>query len=157
MKRRLRRRGGTDTALDITPFLNLMVILVPFLLVTAVFSRLAVLDLGLPQAGEAKAAPQAPLRVTLAADGTLTVRGGGLGRHRLVPRAGRPDLAALRGLLLQAKAARPESRAVTLAIADGQDYGTVVALMDAVRRLPRPEGAAELFPDIALATLEGRP
>ena len=48
-----RRRGGRrhndDTAeLNITAFMNLMVILVPFLLITAVFSRLAILELNLP-------------------------------------------------------------------------------------------------------------
>ena len=48
-----RRRGGrrrnTDTAeLNITAFMNLMVVLVPFLLITAVFSRLAILELNLP-------------------------------------------------------------------------------------------------------------
>ncbi|MBT8068417.1 MAG: biopolymer transporter ExbD, partial [Gammaproteobacteria bacterium] len=47
------RRGGRhhrhDTAeLNITAFMNLMVILVPFLLITAVFSRLAILELNLP-------------------------------------------------------------------------------------------------------------
>ena len=34
--------------LNITAFMNLMVILVPFLLITAVFSRLTVLELNLP-------------------------------------------------------------------------------------------------------------
>ena len=34
--------------LNITAFLNLMVILVPFLLVTAVFSRMTILELNLP-------------------------------------------------------------------------------------------------------------
>jgi biopolymer transport protein ExbD len=43
------RRGNVETAeLNITAFMNLMVILVPFLLITAVFSRLAILELNLP-------------------------------------------------------------------------------------------------------------
>jgi biopolymer transport protein ExbD len=42
-------RRNVDTAeLNITAFMNLMVILVPFLLITAVFSRLAILELNLP-------------------------------------------------------------------------------------------------------------
>src|SRR5256885_1694025 len=44
-KRRLRRRPAE---LDITAFMNLIVVLVPFLLSAVVFSRLAVLDLNLP-------------------------------------------------------------------------------------------------------------
>src|SRR5215470_18561553 len=43
--RRLRKRHAE---LDITAFLNLIVVLVPFLLSTAVFTRLSVLDLSLP-------------------------------------------------------------------------------------------------------------
>ncbi|NIO40724.1 MAG: biopolymer transporter ExbD, partial [Burkholderiales bacterium] len=40
--------------LDITAFMNLMVVLVPFLLITAVFSRMTVLDLTLPQVATKK-------------------------------------------------------------------------------------------------------
>ena len=36
--------------LNITAFMNLMVVLVPFLLITAVFSRMTVLELNLPDA-----------------------------------------------------------------------------------------------------------
>jgi biopolymer transport protein ExbD len=45
----VRRKYIQETVeLNITAFLNLMVILVPFLLVTAVFSRITVLELNLP-------------------------------------------------------------------------------------------------------------
>ena len=51
MNRRLLRRIKKDpTELNITAFLNLMVILVPFLLITAVFSRLTILELNIPPA-----------------------------------------------------------------------------------------------------------
>src|SRR5260221_14016316 len=43
--RRLRKQG---LGLDITTFMNMIVVLVPFLLTTTVFSRLAVLELSLP-------------------------------------------------------------------------------------------------------------
>ena len=49
LRNRRRGRYNDDTAeLNITAFMNLMVILVPFLLMTAVFSRLAILELNLP-------------------------------------------------------------------------------------------------------------
>ena len=51
MRSRRRRRTSREPAeLDITSFMNLMVILVPFLLITAVFSRMAILELNLPTA-----------------------------------------------------------------------------------------------------------
>ncbi|KRT54533.1 ExbD/TolR family protein [endosymbiont of Ridgeia piscesae] len=48
--RRRSRRLHEEAELNITAFMNLMVILVPFLLITASFSRMAVLDLYLPPA-----------------------------------------------------------------------------------------------------------
>ena len=43
-----RRSKGPAYEIDVTTFLNLMVVLVPFLLITAVFSRLTIVELNLP-------------------------------------------------------------------------------------------------------------
>ncbi len=43
-----RERRPEDSDLNITPVMNMFLILVPFLLLTAVFVRIAVLDLSLP-------------------------------------------------------------------------------------------------------------
>src|SRR5512134_1461706 len=45
---RVRRLRREPAGLDVTAFINLIVVLVPFLLSTAVFTRLSVLDLNLP-------------------------------------------------------------------------------------------------------------
>ncbi len=45
---RMRRLRREPAGLDVTAFINLIVVLVPFLLSTAVFTRLAVLDMSLP-------------------------------------------------------------------------------------------------------------
>ena len=50
---RVRRLRKEAAHLEITAFINLIVVLVPFLLSTAVFTRLAVLDLKLPAAQSA--------------------------------------------------------------------------------------------------------
>ena len=58
-RRRAGQRRNVETAeLNITAFMNLMVILVPFLLITAVFSRLAVLELNLPGSSTEPVEPQ---------------------------------------------------------------------------------------------------
>ena len=44
--------------MNITAFMNLMVILVPFLLITAVFTRLTILELNLPAGSSAAANTQ---------------------------------------------------------------------------------------------------
>jgi biopolymer transport protein ExbD len=50
-KHHYKRRTKADAhEIDVTTFLNLMVVLVPFLLITAVFSRLTIVELDLPSA-----------------------------------------------------------------------------------------------------------
>ena len=49
--------------MNITAFMNLMVILVPFLLITAVFSRLTILELNLPPASSAAPDPKRELQL----------------------------------------------------------------------------------------------
>ena len=48
MKRFSKKFTQEAQELNITAFMNLMVILVPFLLITAVFSRISILELNLP-------------------------------------------------------------------------------------------------------------
>lgn len=59
MRSRHRKRNKETPDLDITAFLNLMVVLVPFLLVSAVFSRVTILELDMP-AGAGGGAPDDP-------------------------------------------------------------------------------------------------
>lgn len=50
-KHHYRRLPKEPAELNITTFLNLMVVLVPFLLITAVFSRVTIMELSLPAGG----------------------------------------------------------------------------------------------------------
>jgi len=52
---RRRYRHRKEAELDITSFMNLMIILVPVLLMSMVFARITVLDLQLPQTAEGEA------------------------------------------------------------------------------------------------------
>ena len=69
---RLRRLRREPAGLDVTAFINLIVVLVPFLLSTAVFSKLSVMELALPAA---------------AAPGGLLVESIQRHRHPLPPRS----------------------------------------------------------------------
>ncbi|MCP4429968.1 MAG: biopolymer transporter ExbD, partial [Gammaproteobacteria bacterium] len=67
--RRTIRTRHPAVELNITAFMNLMVVLVPFLLLTAVFSHITILDLNLPDPSSAESKkPKTPpyeLRVTI--------------------------------------------------------------------------------------------
>ena len=64
MRSRWRKRRQHEPAeLNITSFMNLMVILVPFLLITAVFSRMAILELNLPRLSQWSRRPSPNFRL----------------------------------------------------------------------------------------------
>ncbi|MGH8494823.1 MAG: ExbD/TolR family protein, partial [Gammaproteobacteria bacterium] len=66
MMRRSRHARSRDAGdMSITAFMNLMVILVPFLLITAVFSRMAILELNLPAASSATQEPPQDLALEI--------------------------------------------------------------------------------------------
>ena len=62
-KHHYKRRTGETYDIDVTTFLNLMVVLIPFLLITAVFSRMTIVELNLPSAAGGAAINESNFRV----------------------------------------------------------------------------------------------
>jgi biopolymer transport protein ExbD len=163
MRRRLNRRVGRHQPEDIniTAFMNLMVILVPFLLMTAVFSRITILELNLP----AGAAQQLPAKTRFDLEVTVRARGIDVGDRadgliRSIPATtSGQDLAQLSAVLRQIKARFPDKLDVTLLLEPHIDYDTVVHVMDRLRSARVfQDGAAqmaELFPEIAIGDAPG--
>ncbi len=159
MRRRLNRRRLMQEPADIniTAFMNLMVILVPFLLITAVFSRMTVLELSLPAAAEHEQNIQEPLfNLEIIVRGNSIAVGdreGGLLRR--LPRVnGEYDYEQLSLLLRQIKARFPEKLDATLLLESDTPYDTLVQVMDRVRVtqvvVAGSVQSAELFPEIAI-------
>jgi len=157
MKRRLRRSHRHEPAdINITAFMNLMVILVPFLLITAVFSRITILELNLPVANEQVQAEKQrlELEIIVRADSIeVGDRRGGLFRRIAVTAAGH-DYQQLSELLQQIKARFPDKPDATLLLEADVPYDTVVQVMDSVRVAKVMQHgtlqAAELFPEISI-------
>ena len=156
--RRIRRHTAE---LDVTAFINLIVVLVPFLLSTAVFTRLSVIDLSLPAqssgAVEQLKVNDLKLEIVLRPD-ALEVGdriGGLIQRIPNTPGAnGGYDLATLSLLMQQIKAKFPDTATATLLARPETPYDTLIQLMDAVREVPAgPMATAKpvpLFPDISI-------
>lgn len=141
-KRRLKKHPAE---LEVTAFINLIVVLVPFLLSTAVFSKLSVMELALPAAAapglEQLKAEDLQLEIVLRADAVeVGDRIGGLiQRIPAVERA--PDDKALLALLQGIKGKFPEEvQASVLAEAD-TPYAHIVKVMDVSREAQFPEVA----------------
>ena len=152
--RRLRKQGAH---LEITAFINLIVVLVPFLLSTAVFTRLSVLDVSLPAQNtsvEQLKAEDLKLEVVIRPD-ALEVgdRIGGL-IQRIPNAANGADVKALSALLVQIKTRFPDKADATLLAEPATSYDTLVQVMDTMREQIIPQGPkvahAELFPNISI-------
>ena len=153
------RRANQETAeLNITAFMNLMVILVPFLLITAVFSRLAVLELNLPGSSTEPVEPQEQtfqLEVIVRKD-KIEIGDRNQGLLGVYPNTeeGEYDYAALSEKLSQLKERYPTKTDASILLEQDIEYNTLVQVMDRVRveELIEEESVVrnDLFPDISI-------
>jgi biopolymer transport protein ExbD len=159
MKRRwCRKHLAAAPELNITAFMNLMVVLVPFLLITAVFSRITILELNVPKAASSAQTPDENVPMDLEVTvrrGSIEVsdRQGGLLKAFPATTDG-SDLAAVSGLLQQVKARFPDKTDITLLLETDVPYERLVEVMDTVRVATVEQNGtraqAELFPVISI-------
>lgn len=154
-----RKKGAQLQELDVTTFLNLMVVLIPFLLVTAVFSKITIQELNLPAQAAGGATPDKPL-VTI----EVMVRKNGLeigdGKfiHTTIPKKdGKYDLAKLSEELSGLKDRYPEKEDAFVLLEHDIEYNDMIGVMDAVKVLetaPATDKVAAqmtvLFPEISI-------
>lgn len=150
----LRRRGAGD--LNIIPMIDMMVILVFFLIFTAVFSRTSILELNLPAANASvPELPQGLHLEVIVRDGAIDVSDQATGVLKSLPRAATGyDLGGLAEYLKLVKARFPDNQDVTILLAPAIPYDVLVQVMDTVRvyEVPGSQGWArvELFPNISV-------
>ncbi len=164
MPRLRARRAGADDDVDIdmVPIMNMFLVLIPFLLMSANFLHLKGINTSVPvQAESAAAAPaEVPARVTV----VVQLEPGGIRLSALSDAVPGPDLEdlaarlpaagddgypwdALRARLQAIKARYPRSDTMILIPHGGARYGTVVRAMDTARRVDE----APLFPNVVLS------
>ncbi|HJW50509.1 MAG TPA: biopolymer transporter ExbD [Burkholderiaceae bacterium] len=156
---RVRRLRRESTGLDVTAFINLIVVLVPFLLSTAVFTRMSVLDLSLPAqatgALEQLSAEKLNLEIVIRADAIeVGDRIGGLIQRIPRTQSGHYDVAALATLALAIKEKFPDKTDATVLPEPNVPYDVLVQVMDSLRAGRQVQGAkvveVALFPDISI-------
>lgn len=152
------RRKHPAVELNITAFMNLMVVLVPFLLMTAVFTHITILDLNLPKPGSQnkKDNKQAPyeLRVTIRKNALiLSDNKGGLIKKISRLEKGH-NYGLLKNVLKQVKSRFPDKTNLTILSEQDTHYDDLIQVMDSARSFQTLyEGEvvqAELFPDISI-------
>lgn len=161
MRSRSRRRASPIADLDVTAFINLMVVLVAFFLSSVTYFQFSSLELKIPPAAENAANPDAALALEIIIrKNALEVgdRNGGLIR-RLDSRDGTYDFKGLNDLLKQIKARFPDKTDATILAEADIPYDVLVKTMDATRSyvVPNPDKIvyAELFPELSIGDAPG--
>lgn len=163
-----KRRLQQEAELDITSFMNLMIVLVPVLLLSMVFSHITVLDLKLPDlAADPSASPDQPdqysLEVVIYPEGFVINQPAGRRLRGIPATATGQDYQALSDLLQAIKATLKDKgqdkRDIVVLAQKDTDYQTLISVMDAVRSFKAVVAAnevdAELFPDVSLGDAPG--
>ena len=151
---RVRRLRKEVAALEVTAFINLIVVLVPFLLTTAVFSRLAILELNLPaqSSGFDNLKGDLQLEVVIRRN-ALVVSDRLAGQiQRIDNTAQGYDFSALSQVMQQLKARFPDKNEATILAEPDTAYDVLVKTMDAVRVAKgSPSGSRlDLFPEVSV-------
>lgn len=154
--RRLRKKSE---ALEVSAFINLIVVLVPFLLSTAVFSRMAVVDLTLPAKSanyEGLKANDLKLEVVVRHDAIeVGDKIGGLIARIPNTADGAADTVSLNTVMLQIKQKFPDATSASVLPEPDIPYDTMIHVMDAMRTAKTANGGTEvvdvdLFPAISI-------
>lgn len=137
-----------------TTFMNLMVVLVPFLLITAVFSRITIVELDLPSArSTAPATPTFRVEVVVR-DAGLEIMDGTQVIAAIPKVGGAYDLPKLSEYLVAIKNEYPEKEDASVLLEPDIQYDYLIQVMDTVRSVETHEGAqtprADLFTAISI-------
>ena len=134
-----KRRTKDAHELDVTTFLNLMVVLVPFLLITAVFSRLTIVELNVPSAAGGPSSNEDGFRVE------VIVREAGIeitnGRDIIAVIPNKDDefdLETLSDYMVELKTEYPGHDAASVLMEARIPYDYLIQVMDIVRAVQVP-------------------
>jgi len=163
MRFRRRRSHDTEVELNITAFLNLMVVLIPFLLINAVFAQVSILQLDLPAVNDSSTPSEDDEKDKLVLE--VLIYGN---RYEVVDRntsavlkivknnGEKPNSTGLHDYLVQVKEKFPQETAITLLCEDDTPYEVMIQTMDAVRLYNSEVNGQtikkELFPSISIGS-----
>jgi biopolymer transport protein TolR len=143
-------RKSVDSELNLVPYIDLLTCMVVFLLMTAVWTQLARIDV--TQKGQAQSAeqtdekpPETRLVVVVNEDGFLIAGGAAGDQKPIKKKEGKYDYDTLSAILKEVKKTYPDKRDVHIASDDGIQYQYIIQTMDTA--------LTAQFPDIALTDI----
>jgi biopolymer transport protein ExbD len=139
-----RRRTKPTYEIDVTTFLNLMVVLVPFLLITAVFSRLTIVELNLPSAAGGPSSNEDNFRVeVIVREAGMEISNGSATIASIPKIDDEYDFESLSDLVVELKREYPEQEAASVLMEAQIPYDYLIQVMDVVRAVEVPTGVED--------------
>jgi len=140
--------------LELRPLMNVFIVLIPMLLMSAVFMEIRVIEMSLPHSAESAAQPAtpAPFDVAIRIRGDVYVVEGGGVAFEVIPRqltagAGATPVEAsatrIQHALAAIAAAHPDQKEVRIVAEARTRYAEIVALMDLARAAGLPQAALD--------------
>jgi len=134
-----RRTKQPAYEIDVTTFLNLMVVLVPFLLITAVFSRLTIVELNLPSsAGGPSTAKEGFQPEVIVRKEGIEISNGNVIIATIPNKVDEYDLQTLSEYMIELKQTYPDQDAASVLMEARIPYDYLIQVMDIVRSVAVP-------------------
>jgi biopolymer transport protein ExbD len=161
VRRKWRKKESVETdimaILNLTPMMDVLTVLVVFLLITAVFTSITILDLNVPTSSGDSASnkPNIAIEVIVRNSG-LEIANGSSVEAAILKVDGKYDLKKLSEMLIRLKAQYPQKEDATVLMEPKVEYDYLIQIMDAVRGAEvREEGSKAvekivLFPKISI-------
>ena len=134
-----RRTKGPSHEIDVTTFLNLMVVLVPFLLITAVFSRLTIVELNLPSSAGGPSNNEDTFRVEVVVrEAGIEITNGTQMIASIPKEDDEYDFQTLSDFMIELKREYPDHDAASVLMEAQIPYDYLIQVMDTVRSVELP-------------------
>ena len=147
MRTKYRRRMRKPAELLLVPMIDIFTVLVTFLLMTAVFSRIAIIELDIPSSASAAVVePSFRLEVIVRDEGLELTNGSAL--IAAIPKVnGEYDLKTLSELALSLKRDHPDADDASVLLEPDIAYDHLIQVMDAIRSAESPVAAEPKLPE----------
>lgn len=157
-RRHHHRRQHTEADIDVTALLNVLVVLIAFLILSAVFSRISIQEINLPsQEGQGLNSDKPPLTIEVIVRNDILEIGDGQNVVASIPKVNMQyDFAKLSEHLLRLKEKNQDKQDVTILIEPDIAYESLIKVMDTVKIAEVKQAGQErphkvpLFPQVSI-------
>ncbi len=158
MSFKIKRQGTDDADIDVTSFMNLMIVLVPVLLMSMTFTKVTVMEINLPELSGGAASTsleQSQLEVVVRKSGIeVFFPTGSLVKKIPLLDNKQQDFSTLAAVLKEIKNKVSDKKDALILSSSDLDYQTLITTMDTVKSYQTVVAASlaevELFPQISL-------